>query len=474
MKLIKNNFIDFVLISFLLFLSWLVFFKGLGRYSLRLWDEGRNAVNALEMLKNGNFLVTSYNSEPDMWNTKPPLLIWIMSLSFKIWGENELAVRMPSAISASIVVFVLYFWLKVFFKNSLVGFLASLIILSSMGFPDWHIGRTGDYDALLTLLVFLASIYFFRYTEFGWKRKDIFYSCLFFGLAILTKGVAGILVVPGIVIYLLISRNLIKIIKDVNFWKSFLVLVLLVGLYYGAREMFSNGYLAAVWKNEIMRSVNLADTGENSFWYYWKFFKEFRFQKWIYFAVISLLSIFLTNDKKIKKLVIFYYVIGVSYFFIISTSVSKYLWYDAQLYPFMSILVAIFIYLLIKKTTPILRVFMVFVLVYYMQRYIRTNIAFISRPDLEKEISCLKYGYVFRNNIIDQTTIGVHQDFCTPLDFYLLKNKNKRKKIEQLSVGDKVLSCEEKTMDLIDKKYKTEVVVKTEENCVVQIILKNR
>ena len=472
MKLTKNNFIDLVLVTFILFLSWFVFFKGLGRYSLRLWDEGRNAINALEMSKNGNLLVTNFNGEPEMWNTKPPLLIWIMNLSFKIFGENELAIRLPSAISALIVVLALYFWLKVFFKSCLVGFLASLIILSSMGFPDWHIGRTGDYDALLTLLVFLASIYFFRYIEFGWKRKDIFYSCLFFGLAILTKGVAGVLIVPGIFIYLLITRNLIKVIKDSNFWKCFFMLVLFVGSYYGIRELLNNGYLIAVWKNEILRSVSLADTVKNDFWYYWKFFKEFRFQKWIYFAVISLLSIFLTDDKKVKKLVIFYYVISISYFFIISKSVSKNLWYDAQLYPFMSILVAIFIYLLIKKSPLILRVFPILILVFYMQRYLRTNIAFISRPDLDKENSCLKYGYVFRNNAIDKTTIGVHEDFCTPLDFYLLKNGNKRKKIDQVLVGDKILSCEEKTLDLIDKKYKTEVVLKTEENCVVEIILK--
>jgi 4-amino-4-deoxy-L-arabinose transferase-like glycosyltransferase len=456
---------------FLLVLCWLVFFRGLGQYSLRVWDEGRNAVNALEMYQNHNFLVTSFWGKPDMWNTKPPLLIWLINLSFGFFGVNEFAIRLPSAISGMLVVLLIYFEIKRITKSRVIGFLGSLILLSSMGFPDWHIGRTGDYDALLTLMAFLAALFFFRYLESSLNKKFIFLSFLFLSLAVLTKGIAGVFIVPGILIYLVLTKNLVKIVKDVNFWKALVLMIGIVVLYYGLRELFNGGYLKAVWQNEILRSANLVDGQKNNFWYYWKYFSEFRFQKWIYFVPISIISIFLTKDRKIKRLVAFCYLISLTYFLIISESVTKYLWYDAQLYPFMSILVAIFIYLLIKKLPFVLRIFPILILVFYMQRYIRTNIAYIARPDLEKENSCIKYGYIFRGNNMDKDLIGVHDDFCTPFDFYLLRNGNKKKEIGELKIGDKIFSCDGRTLDLISKKYKTETLLKMEGNCIEEKVL---
>jgi len=44
---------------------------------LQLWDEARLAVNATEMLQSGDWLVTRYDGSSDLWNTKPPLLIWL-------------------------------------------------------------------------------------------------------------------------------------------------------------------------------------------------------------------------------------------------------------------------------------------------------------------------------------------------------------------------------------------------------------
>src|ERR1700730_8648375 len=46
---------------------------------LQLWDESRNANNALEIARYGHWLVPTYKRGPDHWNTKPPLLIWQMA-----------------------------------------------------------------------------------------------------------------------------------------------------------------------------------------------------------------------------------------------------------------------------------------------------------------------------------------------------------------------------------------------------------
>jgi len=59
-----------LLISFPLFLH-------LDFLPLRLWDEARTAINASEMYHSGRYLIPTYNGEPDMWNLKPPLMVWL-------------------------------------------------------------------------------------------------------------------------------------------------------------------------------------------------------------------------------------------------------------------------------------------------------------------------------------------------------------------------------------------------------------
>lgn len=41
---------------------------------LRLWDESRNAVSAIEMYETQDWLVSIVDYVPDNWDLKPPLL----------------------------------------------------------------------------------------------------------------------------------------------------------------------------------------------------------------------------------------------------------------------------------------------------------------------------------------------------------------------------------------------------------------
>src|SRR3954468_544174 len=75
-------------------------FVNLGKLSLRMWDESRNAINAYEMLHDHSFFVTHFDGQPDNWNSKPPLMIWLIALFMKFFGPTTLAVRLPSALSA--------------------------------------------------------------------------------------------------------------------------------------------------------------------------------------------------------------------------------------------------------------------------------------------------------------------------------------------------------------------------------------
>lgn len=476
----NNNFdvLDILLLSFTIILCYFIFFNRLDAYPLRMWDEARNSINALEMMRNKNIFVTYFDGSPDMWNTKPPLLIWITASLFEIFGISELNSRLPSATAASLVVVTIYLFSRKILKDRWVGILGALIILSSMGFSDIHIGRTGDYDALLTLWTFLAAIFFFVYIE-SLKNRYIYFSGLFWILAVLTKGVAGLFMAPGILIYLLLTRKLVKTVRTGATWKMGAIFILTISIYYVGREIINQGYLEAVVKEELFDRYGKQfswDIGD--FLFYWKLMASFRFQVWTYLVPLSLVIIFLTKNLVYKKFIIFSYLLSLTYFLIISGSSTKNPWYDAQLYPFLSLLTATLLVTLIRRTPIIIRILPILILIFYMQRYIRTNYAYIQRHDVEKTFdSCANYGYLFRNppkDIKEFITVNKNESYCMPYIFYVEKEGLKRKTMDQISIGDKIITCDDAIIKSVEGKYLTSRTFSNQDGCVGLKVIKDQ
>ena len=144
--------------SILLLLLIFSFLYNLGFIPIRIWDEGRTATNALNMYLNGNWIVTYFDGMPDMWNTKPPLLIWLQVISMNVFGVSEWAVRFPSAMASILTGLVLWIFSTRYFNKPWLGFLAGAVFASTYPFIYNHAGRTGDFDELLTLF---TTIYCF-------------------------------------------------------------------------------------------------------------------------------------------------------------------------------------------------------------------------------------------------------------------------------------------------------------------------
>src|ERR1051325_6382368 len=79
-------------------LVWaVVYLPALGGLAIK-GEEGRRILPAVEMLKTGNYVVPQVGSNP--YFRKPPLVNWLVALSFKIFGvRNEWTARLPSALA---------------------------------------------------------------------------------------------------------------------------------------------------------------------------------------------------------------------------------------------------------------------------------------------------------------------------------------------------------------------------------------
>ncbi len=342
--MIKKDYTLYLKYILLAVIIYTPIFAHLDALPIRIWDEARLAINAYEMSQNGNHIVTYFEGNPDMWNTKPPLLIWIQSFFINTIGFNELAIRLPSAIAALLTTVGMLIFSEKYLKSFWFGFIAILVLVTSQGYIHDHATRTGDYDAMLTLFTTISGLLFFAYCE---KRntKHLYWFFVFMALAVLTKSVTGLLFVPAMAIYSVIYKQFLPLLKNKHFYFGVGIFSVLVFGYYFLREIYNPGYLAAVQENELGgRYLEVLENHKHEFSYYYDNFMKYKLEYWHLFIPLGFVIGFVSKDEKIKKLTLFCTLMISTFFLIISTSQTKLAWYDVPLYPFFAIIAAIFIY----------------------------------------------------------------------------------------------------------------------------------
>ncbi|MBN2818843.1 MAG: glycosyltransferase family 39 protein [Bacteroidales bacterium] len=330
-------------IAALLILSVVAFYQlfyNLDKLPLRVWDEGKNAVSAYEMYTNGNYFVRYYEGQPDHWGFKPPFLTWNQVISMKLFGINEFAVRFPSALYALFTVMLLFYFFFSEFKKPFLGLLASLILLTSFGYLEHHIARTGDHDSILVFFLTSQLIFFYKYIN---TSKNVY--LIFFTIALvfasLTKGIAGLFFVPGIGIYVVLSANIKRVTSDRRIYFCILAYLIFIGGYYALREISAPGYVRAVWENELLpRYTNTASNYKyehsSDYLFYIRNLWDKRLVPWVYILPFMLLLLSLSKHKKAKLFYWYVLTVGISFLAIISGG-SKGTWYDAPIFPLIAI-----------------------------------------------------------------------------------------------------------------------------------------
>ncbi|MDR2800323.1 MAG: SUMF1/EgtB/PvdO family nonheme iron enzyme [Desulfovibrio sp.] len=130
-------------------------FHRLGDAPIASWDEARHGVSAVEMLERGDYLVSTYNGEPDYYNDKPPLSFYHAVAGFKIFGKTLWGLRFFSALSFILTAAVLFLFARKY-RGTAFALLALGIFITSIRLITRHGARTGDADAVFVFLYSLA------------------------------------------------------------------------------------------------------------------------------------------------------------------------------------------------------------------------------------------------------------------------------------------------------------------------------
>ncbi|MDP3506560.1 MAG: glycosyltransferase family 39 protein [Candidatus Melainabacteria bacterium] len=191
------------------YVPWLILVAVcLGTYcnSLGSWsfiDPGETYYTeaAREMIESGEFIVPQLNYQT--YYSKPILTFWLTAGSYKLFGINEFAARLPFGLLASLLVFASYYVTTVF-ASKRAALLAGLLVASApLLVAD---SKLSCIDIAFTTFVNLSA-YSFVLCVFAGKRLWWIVLWLSLALGMLTKGPAGLLLFAiGTGLYLLLAK----------------------------------------------------------------------------------------------------------------------------------------------------------------------------------------------------------------------------------------------------------------------------
>jgi 4-amino-4-deoxy-L-arabinose transferase-like glycosyltransferase len=171
-------------------------------------DEGRYAQIPREMLSRGDWVVPHLQGQPYL--DKPPLLYWLIMVSYSIFGVSEAAARLIPALAVHGTVLITY----LIGRRSLgarSAFWGALLLSIAPGFAG--MGRLLIIDGLLTFWITLTL--FATFEALRRKRLGVgwwYLAAIAAGLGVLTKGpIPLLLVVPPIWLHRRLSGNSVAI-----------------------------------------------------------------------------------------------------------------------------------------------------------------------------------------------------------------------------------------------------------------------
>ena len=250
----------------LLILCVLVFWVRLGRIGLIEPDEPFYAVTAQEMLQGGDWVTPRIFGEAQF--EKPVLYYWLVAATYKVFGINEWAGRLPSAVPATLMVLLAYaFAARVW--NRRAGLLAGVVLASGLEYAIMSRLMLTD----IALALFIAGSLFCYWLAVDDERHRTRWVLLHFafaGLAMFMKGPVGTIAsLLGTITFSLVTKRPHPY-RGRALWAGIAVYLAIAAPWYAVMFWkYGRAYFDAFVVHEnIMRFFRAEHHANNHFWYY--------------------------------------------------------------------------------------------------------------------------------------------------------------------------------------------------------------
>lgn len=302
----------------------------LGNVPLRDWDEGTRALIAREIYRTGNWLYPTLQGEPYL--LKPPLMDWLIALSYKLGGVQEFTTRLPGAFFSACGVPLLYLVGREVFLERLSAVFAAGVYLTLL--PVVRHGRLAMLDGMVNSFFLLLLLCLLK------SRQDRRWAVgvgLCLGLISFTK---GLLVVPlgAIAVGFLLADRQLTVLKSPYLWIGIVLGNAPVLAWYTAQwQHYGASFLQVHFQSQGIKRISQSVEGHgNPPWYYLLELLKYTWP-WLLFWPGGL---HLAWQKRYVSWSYLVLIGTVGYLGTISLMKTKLPWYIMPVYPFFTLAIA--------------------------------------------------------------------------------------------------------------------------------------
>jgi Dolichyl-phosphate-mannose-protein mannosyltransferase len=225
-------------------------------------SEGLYASISREMALLGQYFQLTYQGEP--YANKPPLFFWVLAVSTRWFGDNEIALRLPGAFFSLGTVMLTYFLGKSLFSRT-AGFWAGLVVATSH--IDLWYGRRVLFDSMQMFFITLAI--------FAWAKAHLraagswWYPIVgvSMALAVMTKGLHGAgLPLVVIIGFLVLTRDVAPL-KNRSLHMTVLLMIAIVAGFASLLSDNLQSHFNIFQGFKTAFSQHTATAGHPAYWY---------------------------------------------------------------------------------------------------------------------------------------------------------------------------------------------------------------
>ena len=357
----------------LLIISALTIIPYLGLTNFHTKGEPREAIVAVSMLQNDNWILPINNGGDIAY--KPPFFHWcIAALSLPAGEVTEFTSRLPSALAAIVMTLMCFLFFAKRGRND-IAFLASLLLIS--GFEVHRAAMASRVDMVLTCFIVLALLQLYRWWEHHLRGIPV-WAILFMSIATLTKGPVGIILPCAVLgVFLLLQK--------ISLWKALYKIIPIALLscvlpflwYYAAYQQGGDAFLQLVMEENFDRFLGKMSyqSHEQPVVYY----IYITLAGWLPWSLLVVMSLFVLKYKKPHGTIKQYWSRFKDYithmdktrlFSLLSIALifvfycipkSKRSVYILPIYPFIAYFLAEYMFFLLKQKPRVWRAFSIFI-----------------------------------------------------------------------------------------------------------------
>ncbi|MBI5023751.1 MAG: glycosyltransferase family 39 protein [Candidatus Omnitrophica bacterium] len=260
------------LLGILMAAAYVLLMMGNGFVSLTHPDEVFYVQSAKEMIRHNSWMTPMIFDAPHF--EKPIFFFWLLALNIKLFGITPFVARFWPAFFAILGVAVTYWVAWMLFERKRLAFLSGLVLASS--FIYLALARSVLTDMVFSIwvtatIVLLYAGYKYRASSDQW----LVFAGVAAGLAVLTKGVLGIIFPTAVIVIFLLYKRELAFLKRRGVWLGLCVFLLIalpwhVVMYQRYGQEFIREYVYNVHIRRVLEAEHARL--DNWYFYLWLMF----------------------------------------------------------------------------------------------------------------------------------------------------------------------------------------------------------